>query len=237
MSNNRIDTIRHLEVFSPQTFRGKRVDVIGCGATGSKVCLELAKLGIDDIHAWDFDVVESHNIANQAFGVGQIGQPKVDATASLVSQFTNHEITTHNEAVDGSQQLGDVVFVLTDTMASRKQIFYDALRYRFGTDLMIETRMGADNMRIYAVRPNKRSHVERYEQTLYDDDETQEETACGASTSVGPTSSVLAGLSVWQMIRWFSVYTGDGPEEDVDDHEMIVSLRPFLVMNQNFNPY
>src|SRR3989344_9586657 len=128
-----VDPLRHLSVFKPHAFGTRRVDVIGCGATGSRIVLSLAKLGVENIHAWDFDTVEDHNLANQAFGLGDVGLLKVDALASLVQRGIGVAIQTHAEKVDGSQSLGEVVFLLTDTMASRKEIWDRGLKLKLQT--------------------------------------------------------------------------------------------------------
>ncbi|MEA2701536.1 MAG: hypothetical protein QOE22_245 [Candidatus Parcubacteria bacterium] len=226
-----VDPLRHLSVFRPHAFGAKRVDVIGCGATGSRVAIELAKLGVENIHLHDFDVVESHNLANQAFGFRDIGMPKVEALARIIEEQTGVAVTAHATRVDGSEPLGDVVFLLTDTMASRREIWDKGLKYRPRTPLLIETRMGADTGRVYALNPSLRSNVLGWEETLYDDDET-EVSACGASISVGPTAEIVAGLAVWQMIRWFAVQ--DGGEKDELDNEIIFSLRSTMTMTRRF---
>lgn len=225
-----IDPLRHLSVFSPFAFGQRRVDVVGCGATGSRIVLDLAKLGVENIHAWDFDQVEEHNVANQAFGLEHIGLLKVEALASIVRSATGTEITTHAEAVDGSQPLGEEVFLLTDTMASRKEIWDRGLKFKLRTQVLIETRMSADSGRVYTLNPNRPGHIRAYEETLYADDEA-EQSACGASVSVGPTAEVLAGLAVWQLIRWFSIEQGG---DDVLDNEIIFSLRPMVTISRQF---
>jgi|CXWL01.1.fsa_nt_gi molybdopterin/thiamine biosynthesis adenylyltransferase len=225
-----IDPLRHLSVFSPNAFGARRVDVIGCGAVGSRVVLSLAKLGVEHIHAWDFDIVAEHNIPNQVFGLPDIGSGKVDALARLVTRDTGTAITIHHERVDGSQNFGEVVFLLTDTMSSRREIWEQGLKYKLATKLVIETRMGSDNGRVYTVNPNKRSHIRAWEDTLYSDDEA-EVSACGASVSVGPTAEIVAGLAVWQMIRWFSVERG---EEDKLENEVIFGLRSTATISQTF---
>src|SRR3989344_2512567 len=149
-----VDPLRHLSVFKPHAFGARRVDVIGCGATGSRVVLSLAKLGVENIHAWDFDTVEEHNLANQAFGLGDVGLLKVDALASLVQRDVGIAIHTHAEKVDGAQSLGEVVFLLTDTMASRKEIWDRGLKLKLQTRLLVETRTGADAGRIYVLNTN-----------------------------------------------------------------------------------
>ena len=59
-----LDISRHKELFNPYYFNTP-VTIIGAGATGSWLALMLAKLGIQDITVYDFDVVEEHNVPNQ----------------------------------------------------------------------------------------------------------------------------------------------------------------------------
>ncbi len=225
-----IDPLRHLSVFSPHAFGNKRVDVIGCGATGSRITLSLAKLGVKNIHVWDFDKVEEHNIPNQAFSLKDIGKFKGEALKEMVKLATGTEITFHNEFVNGTQSLGEIVFILTDTMKSRMEIWEKALRFKMRTKLLIETRMGADSGYVYSINPNKPSHVNVYEKTFYDDNEA-EVSACGASISVGPTAEIISGLAVWQMIRWFSVE--EGKDDDIEN-EIIFTIRPSMTISQQF---
>jgi molybdopterin/thiamine biosynthesis adenylyltransferase len=225
-----VDPIRHLSVFSPAAFGQRRVDVVGAGATGSRIVLSLAKLGVDNIHVWDFDKVEEHNVANQVFGLGDIGSLKVEALARLVFEQTGVRIKTHAERVTGDTVLGEIVLVLTDTMSSRKEIWDGALKLKLRTKLLIETRMGADSGRVYTLNPNKPGHIRAWESTLYGDDEA-EMSACGTSISVGPTAEIISGLAVWQMVRWFSIEQGG---EDILDNEIILSLRSMMTLSRTF---
>lgn len=232
---NPIDTTRHVEIFSPDSFGSRRIDVIGAGASGSRIVLSLAKLGIENIHVYDFDSVEAHNIANQAYSQSDIGRPKVEALQALVKEHTGMDIAIHNERVDGSQRLGEVVFLLTDTMASRKEIWQKAIRYKATTKLMIETRMGVDQGRVYTINPTRPAHVKGWEETLYDDD-VAEVSACGSTISVGPTAEFLSGLAVWQLIRWLAIETGHKTaQDDALDQEILFWLRPPAFMNKQFS--
>lgn len=225
-----IDPLRHMEVFDPDMFGRSRVDVIGCGATGSRIAVSLAKLGVTSIHIWDFDKVEEHNVANQMFGNDHVGQQKVAALADIIMTQTGTEVEAHDEEVDGSQPLGEYVFLLTDTMKSRKEIWEKGIRFRPFIKLMVETRMGADNGRVYAVNPCSPSHKDEWEGTLYDDEEA-EVSACGASTTVGPTAEIISGMAVWQFIKFYrwSQEGGDEPE-----HEVLFSLKPFTIISRQF---
>ena len=222
-----IDSLRHAKVFNPDKFTS-RVDVIGVGATGSRIAVSLAKLGVTDIHIWDDDVIAEHNIANQVFGNPDIGKKKVVALKDLISLQTGTEVTVHDCKADGKSVFGDYVFLLTDTMASRKEIFTGAIKLKLSIRFMFETRMGADTGRIYTVCPIRPSHVRRWEETLCSDDDA-EESLCGARTSVGPTAEVISGFAVWQFIRAVA-----NDPKDVPEGEVIFGLRPFAILSAAF---
>jgi len=224
-----IDPTRHRDVFSPDMFGDRRVDVIGAGATGSRIALGLAKLGVQNLHVWDFDKVEEHNVANQLYPVGSVGKFKVTALAKLVQQQTGDRITVHREPATGNSRLGQVVFMLTDTMSSRKDIFTGALSGRFSSKLMIETRMGVDEGRVYVVRPWNPIESQRWLKTLYsDEDASVQASTCGSAITVGPTADLIAGFALWQFIKWATVEIKGEPE--ALDFEMIFGGREPVAM-------
>jgi molybdopterin/thiamine biosynthesis adenylyltransferase len=216
---------------SLQILRDKRITVIGAGATGSHVVLYLSMLGLTNIDVFDFDHVEAHNLANQAFMKADIGKQKVSAVTDLVRSKTGQALLrAHNERVDGSQELGDIVFLLTDTMASRKQIWQTGIKGKNRTRLMIETRMGVDEGRVYTIEPAQSAQITRFEDTLYDD-AVAVASACGTSVSVGPTAMFLASLCLWQMLRWAQ---REGGGEGKLDNEILFGLRPLYFLPAKF---
>lgn len=231
-----IDAKRHRPVFDPDAFNmayPHGVYVIGAGATGSKVVKSLAKHGVQNIHVYDFDQVESHNIANQEYGNSDVGSLKIDALKQLVESQTGTLLHVHNEFVDGSQPMGAVTFVLTDKMKSRRQIWERAIRMKPRTKLLIETRMGKDSGRVYVINPVKLPQIKGYEATLYDDDKAEEST-CGTSISVGATAGLTAELAVWQLFRWFAVQTGKLGVDELD-HEILFFMNPPSIMPRRFD--
>lgn len=52
---------KHREYFDPEKIREAKVPIhiIGVGAIGSHIAIQLAKLGIEEITVWDFDTVDS----------------------------------------------------------------------------------------------------------------------------------------------------------------------------------
>jgi len=229
-TGNRIDALRHMKVFDPGTFGNRRVDVIGAGATGSRIALSLAKLGVQNLHVWDFDKIAEHNCANQAYGIEDIGRLKVEALAELIEDSTGLQITQHPVAVDGDTQLGEIVFLLTDTMASRKTIWDGAIKFKPMTNVMIETRMGAETGRIYTVLPSDYDECKAWESTLCKDEEAVD-SLCGSRITVGPTAEMISGLAVWQFMRWAAWHTTGN---DKPDSEVIFSVRPMFTMSRQF---
>lgn len=228
----RIDYKRQSSVINPGVFntKGLRIDVIGAGATGSYVVLQLAKMGLFNIHVWDADVVEGHNLPNQLYGVSDIGVPKVEALKAIVKQLTDVDIITHQEFVTAeTQELGDIVFLLTDSMSSRKEIYESCLKYNPNAQLCVETRLAATQGRIYAFNPTDPLFQERYEGTLYSDVDA-EVSECGTTIVMGASSSMIASMAVWQMIKWFKY--SEGETVPPPEFELFVYISPsFNIMN------
>lgn len=195
-----MDYSRQLELFDNRLFN-EQVHVIGAGATGSWVVMMLAKLGVKNVHIWDFDKVEQHNIPNQCFGESDINSAKAISCVGIARTYGNMLYTCHNKVVTADTQLQGIVFMLTDTMSSRKEIFDGAIKYKPSVKLLIETRMGLSSGRVYCINPMDMGDVARYENTLYADDEA-EVSACGASKSVVTSAMAIASQAVRCMLNW-----------------------------------
>ena len=220
-----LDYIRHIEVIDPQTFKTP-VHVIGAGATGSWLVLMLAKLGIQDINVWDFDVIEGHNIPNQMFSPEQIGKSKVEAIHNIALSFANNDVKIHKQKVDGSQRLAGIVFMLTDTMESRKEIYEKAIKFNPAVKLLIETRMDFNGGRIYTINPSNINHIKEYEKEFYTDEETVAPSACGASTTIVATAIDISAHAVWNLINWHN--------EDENYNEILLDIQNKNILTRNF---
>ena len=198
-----VNTSRHYSIFDPVTWGKRRIDVIGVGATGSRVAISLAKLGVQNLHVWDDDVVEEHNIANQAYRLDvDLGVKKVTAISHAIEQATGSRVMIHRQRWERGMPLGPVVFCMVDSMTARQAVF-DDVRHRPGVKLVLDSRMGADTGHLFTYSPHDSDSLEHYEQTLYsDDDAITEVSACGTSISVGPTADIIAGLLVWRFIHF-----------------------------------
>jgi molybdopterin/thiamine biosynthesis adenylyltransferase len=193
------DYWRQLDMFDPQTFTTP-VHIIGVGATGSWVAFILAKMGVKNIIVWDFDIVEVHNLPNQIYGLQEVGLLKVEALKKIILRDCGIEIEAKVEKVDGSQKLEGIVYICTDTMSSRKEIWLNSLKYQLDVNLVIETRLGAELGTIYCVRPLDPTDVREYENTLYDDNEA-EESPC-SYRAIPTVVSIIAGLASHKLVKF-----------------------------------
>lgn len=196
--NAPIDFWRQLDFFDPASF-DTPIHIIGAGATGSYVAWLLAKTGCRDITVYDFDKVEDHNLPNQIFDLESVGAKKVDALGRMIEAATGIGLKKKPRRFKKGKLEG-IVFVLTDTMASRKEIWEGSLRYQLNVKLVIETRMAIDGGYVYAVEPTDPTHVEEYEATFYSDEEA-EESPC-SNRAIAPTVAVLAGYAACAMLAF-----------------------------------
>lgn len=232
LPRGRVDPARHILVFDPDTFGTHRVDVIGCGAVGSRIAVELAKLGVENLHLWDGDTVEAHNIANQLFGLDDVGRLKTDALVEHIARATGIVPTAHSEYLEGPVGLGRAAFLAVDTMTARRAIVRDSLSLSFGTDLAVDVRMGVEELRVYGFCPRSRAGRNAYDATLVDDERTVE-SACGARTTVGATAAITAGLAVTRFLQWYRRDIVRDPAYDNEPHfEMVMMLRPLIALTR-----
>lgn len=200
-----MDFSRQKELFDPAKFGSTPVHIIGCGATGSWVALQLCKLGVKEFHLYDDDVVEEHNIPNQFFS------PKTDISSfkaeSLKEEILNYgandpnvNVTVGKVTGKEPQRMSGIVFCLVDSMKSRKEIFQNGVKLKPGIQLYVETRMGLEMGRVYAINPISIKEIRAYEATLYSDEDASV-SACGTSQSIAPTANIIASMAVWKLIK------------------------------------
>lgn len=180
------------------------VTVIGVGATGSWVALALSKLGVKELQLVDMDMIETHNIPNQLYGIDQTGMAKVYACAALCKELGSNDSAIHpcckKIGVDNIYDINtlpnscETLFCLVDSMAARKEIFETVLKEGL-TKTFIETRMGLTGYRIYMVDMTNQKEIDKYRETWYSDDEA-EVSACGHSQSIVTTAMQCASHAV-----------------------------------------
>ena len=202
------------------------ITIIGAGATGSWLALILAKLGLKNITVYDFDRVEEHNLPNQFYGEDDVKEFKIKALRRNIVEQTGTAIKIQNCEIKDNVNLEGFVFVLTDTMHSRKNIFENLLENNDKVLRVVETRMGLTHGRIYFINPNDEKQVEKYKQTFYSDEESAV-SFCGTSQSIVTTAIGIAQLAANKLIKYVN------NSSDIYN-EILIDFEYLTVIQTNF---
>src|SRR3989339_355018 len=202
--NEHLNLVRHQQLFNPADLEDQEIHVIGVGATGSRIALLLAELGIENLHLWDYDTVEAHNVPNQAYGLQHVGQLKVDAMAEIIGRDTKAKVITHNEKVDGTQHFEGYVFLLVDSLEARRQIYQGAVKLNPHIQAIMETRMGPFEGRVYIFKPINVKHARQWERSVTPTVPVLA-SACGTVPTIGSTATLIAGMAVNQLMIQLSL--------------------------------
>lgn len=218
------DFSRQVNILDVEKFNTP-IHIIGAGATGSWVALALSKMGIQNITIYDFDEVGMHNLPNQMFGLTDIGKNKATSIRNIIRRLTGFNVRAREQKLEGGEILQGIVFVLTDTMKSRKDIFYKSIKNNPNIKLLIETRMDLRGGRIYILDPKDKEMCKKYEETLYGDDEA-EVSACGVSQTVLPTAMGITSHAIWKLLAHIN--------EETVYNETIIDFSNEIIMTQSW---
>ena len=138
--------IRQRDIISPDILKMEAATIVGVGAIGRQVALQLAAVGVDRLQLIDFDVVSVENLAVQGFSPADIGKNKVDAVGcDCIVINPGVEITKVVGKYKSNIQVNGVVFSCVDSMDGRKIIWDKAgSKARFWCD----GRMAAEAFRV-----------------------------------------------------------------------------------------
>ena len=198
---------KSLEFFDPKTV-GHAIHIIGCGAIGSTIAENLARLGISKIHLWDFDIVTSHNITNQMFLQKHINKPKVTALTEILKEI-NPEITIipHGHGWDPEKDITNLtgyVFLCVDSIETRKAIL-DANKYNTFIKAIFDNRMRLTDAQHYASSWQTKEQKDFLFNTMdFTDEEAKDSTpvsACGTTLSVCYTVRAIAAAAVANFVN------------------------------------
>ena len=117
-----MDLNKSLEFFDPKKVK-KMCHVIGCGSIGSNVAELLVRYGIENITIWDYDSVDSHNIANQLFTEEDVSKPKVEALSNYLYKINPRlKKTLQIKGMYTDERLNGYVFMCVDSVEVRNEI-------------------------------------------------------------------------------------------------------------------
>lgn len=193
-----LDLNKSLEVFNPDVLDDTPVHVIGCGAIGSHVAECLARLGVNNIHLYDDDVVATHNIANQMFTFADVGKNKTTCVAEMITAISpGCEVTIHNRRVTPEDRFRGYVFLCVDSIEPRRFVTEtNANNYKCAA--IFDFRMGLFSGQFYCAHTEERKRMLLKTMNFTDEeaDAGTPKSACNFELSVVYTIKVLVGVGM-----------------------------------------
>lgn len=198
--------IRQRQIIPPARLSRCHAAVIGVGAIGRQVALQLAAIGIARLDLVDPDMVGTENLACQAYWEADVGQTKVEATAAacrLINPAVRLELyaerfcrwSTKSLAAFADAAIHPVVFCCVDSIATR-QLIWDSVRS--AASFFVDGRMSAEVIRVLAaIEPSLDGY---YATTLFAPEQAQAGSCTAKSTIY--TASIAAGLMLSGFTRW-----------------------------------
>ena len=156
--------------------------IVGCGAIGSSVAMQLVRLGADNFYLYDFDKVKIPNIGVSQYNEQDVGLPKVGALINhmkrvnvmikvegIIDRFTTYE---------GSKE--GILILGLDSMKARRDIVKMLVKCPYKPKIVIDGRMGAEHYQQYIYNNITMS---QYDKNWYSDDESDPEPCTRKATS------------------------------------------------------
>ncbi len=184
---------RQLEII-PMKALEMPVTIIGGGAIGSFVALNLVKMGMDNVTVYDDDEVSIENMNCQFLPIGDVGRMKTDSLRDSILNFTGVRINAMPERFTGSPEqvlkLRGIVISSVDSMEVRKLI-WETVKENFRVQWLIDPRMSAEYAVSFVMNPNDSRDIESYEKTFFLDKDSVQERCTMKSTIF--TATMIAG--------------------------------------------
>jgi sulfur carrier protein ThiS adenylyltransferase len=186
---------RQRDIVPPERIAACRATIIGVGAIGRQVALQLTAMGVPWLQLVDFDVVETSNLASQGYQEDDLGRLKVEATAEICRKVNSGiEIISVPQRFRRRMEIGNAAFCCVDSIDIRRLI-WEAVKDR--VSFFCDARMSAEVLRVLtACDAGSQRH---YPTTLF---RTEEAFVgpCTAKTTIY-CANIAAGLMVSQFTK------------------------------------
>lgn len=201
-----INLNKSLDFFNPRTV-DSRCHIIGCGSVGGNIAIGLARLGITKITLYDFDIVESKNIANQCFRNKDIGQLKVDALENILMEI-NPEIEVRKKPEGwNDDRLNGHVFMAVDSIEVRQKITEKCV-VGGNVQTILDFRTGLTDAQHFAATFNDMDSVKSLRATMeFSHEEAAEATpasACGETLGVASIPRMISDYGVNNFVNYMN---------------------------------
>ena len=196
MPEPRARLIRQRDLVPEEKLNNTSITIIGVGAIGRQVAIQLACMGARQLQLIDFDTVDHANVTTQGYLPAQIGHPKVEALHDSIREIDNEiAVETINDRYRPKYRSGKAVFCCVDSISARAAIWRSL---KDSIQFWCDGRMLGETIRVLTATPS--TGFDHYASTLF----AQEEAQVGPCTSRSTidAASIAAGLMVHQFTRW-----------------------------------
>ena len=173
-----------------------QVSLIGVGAIGRQVAIQLAAIGCPHVTLFDFDVVDDSNRTTQGYTAADVGTEKVwAARAQMLAIAPDMHVQLVQDRFRPKYPLAEAVFCCVDSISARDAIWRTAEKT---CQFWVDGRMLGETIRVLAVADGVAR--ERYCGTLFRQSEAQQGSCTSRSTIYA--AGIAAGLMLHQLTRW-----------------------------------
>ena len=185
---------RQSGVLDPNKLSRTSVAVMGCGAVGRQLALQLASSGQRGLHLYDHDRIEEVNLGPQSWPAGSVGELKVDHLAEQINAYyPDAEPIPHSRRCPLTGVTADVLFFCVDSISTRGRL-WEAYRDR----VIFDARVAGEIIRLISVTDDEqRAH---YPDTLFSSGEAMQ-ASCTTRMTVF-SANIAAGLLMEQYSKW-----------------------------------
>jgi molybdopterin-synthase adenylyltransferase len=199
--------IRNFDIVPADKLVNTHCIVVGVGAIGRQVAIQLTAMGVASLELVDFDIVESVNLGPQGYYESDLDTPKVSATAAVCQQLNSSiSLVLHQAPFEESSinVKNAAVFCCVDSIKARNIIWKMSKRKK---QFWVDGRMLGEVMRVLT---SDGEYDKYYQSTLFAEKEAVRG-RCTAKATIY-TSNVIAGIMLSQFTRWLR---GDYFHEDI----------------------
>lgn len=217
-----ISTVKQGDYFQPIDDLKAPIHIIGLGAIGSTLSTMLARMGVEEMHLYDFDDVEMKNVCNQEYFDEQIGTSKINAISETLQKINpNIKLKIHSEGWQAGTRLSGYIFMCVDNIDLRREIVEDNLYNKY-IKAMFDFRMRLTDAQHYAADFKNLNYLLKTMQ--FSHEEAKAETpvsACGTDLNVITTVRTICSLGLSNFINFV--------KENKLKKMIIVDLKEFMI--------
>jgi len=142
-------TLRFSTLFDVEKLIQTPVRIIGCGAVGRQVALQLAAMGVSELYICDFDTITSHNVGSQGWHPREVGKLKIEMLRETLQHWNGTIWTQEGKWEEGDEEGDFPTFLCVDSLSARRKCLRK-LR-TLGVPIIIDGRMGAEYFQVFTV--------------------------------------------------------------------------------------